>query len=259
MFFDRRFPRLAGSGRGAFRRPVARADAFPVERLEGRTLLSSGAHAVSHALARHATAVEVAAFVGPRHPISDHNPLRESVVKGLVRKKFPHFYEKYDGPRLPDLSGRQASAHLVPGQGFVFTGTMAGPIDPAVTKSYVFAINRGGAVAPGPFPNRAMIFFDATVAVTTGPAATTGVVTLYRADGDNPTIVLPAQAISVSGSTVRVTVDPALLPPTSTPQTRLKLTEYRFTLWTALGAFPGGKVADFVPEYSQAPFAIPKR
>lgn len=227
-----------------------------IEHLDGRTLPSG--FGLGLGLGSRPGVLVLAPAPGGA-PVSDHNPLREHIASGLVLKKFPHFYGAYTGPQLPGLSARSATAHLVPGSGFVFTGTMAGPIDPTLTASYVFGIDRGGAAAPGPFAKRAGIFYDATVAVTTGPDGAGAVVTLINANGQNPQAVLPPEAVSVSGNTVSVTVDPSLLPPTSTPRTRLKLTEYRFALWTELGTTDNGQVADFIPEYSLARFALPRR
>jgi hypothetical protein len=191
--------------------------------------------------------------------ITEHNPLREQIFDGTVLKH-PQFYRLYNGPKLPSLNGTKATARLISGRGFVFTGTMVGPINPTEPALYVFGVNRGGAKAPGPFPQRAMIFFDSLVTVTNGPAGPKASVTLLDKDG-NPTTKtnLPDQDVEVSGRTVSVTVQPSLLPPTSTPRTRLKLTQYRFALWTRTEAGSPHTIASFVPEFSTAAFQIPRR
>jgi hypothetical protein len=249
-------------------RPLHRAVLSPLERLEGRTLLSASAseygleqHPESSGLARPGPGSEVAPLaLRPDHAaVSDHNPLRERDRAGLVLKQFPHFYKLYKGPRSPGLDARIATAHLVPGRGFEFTGTMAGPIDPTAPASFVFAIDRGGAGAPGPYPQRADIFFDSYVTVATGPGGVSGNVTLlYHSGAIRSQTPLPAQNVAINGRTLSVTVLPGLLPPTSTPRTRLKLTEYRFNLHVQYGTGGPETIASFVPEYSLARFAIPR-
>ena len=249
-------------------RPHSRASLSALERLEERALLTVSAplsllaaHHQTVAATRLGMSAEIA-FLGrrPDHAlVSVHNPLHERDRAGLVRKGSPHFYKFYTGPQLPGVEAQVATAHVVPGQGFVFTGTMAGPIDPTTPASFVFAIDRGGASAPGPFPQRSDVFFDATVAVATGPWGVSGTVTLLNPDGSTQSqTILPAANVSINGRTVSATVDPLLLPPTSTPRTRLKLTEYRFNLHVRYGMGASESIASFVPEYSLAQFAIPR-
>ncbi|MEO6810511.1 MAG: hypothetical protein ABI353_15455 [Isosphaeraceae bacterium] len=267
---------MPGMRRNSRRGALAKPSGWPkLESLEGRALLSaSGAFGRSHPGANPAEFGPATSGTNLARPsvdaqrsqpwhegrrISTHNPLREQIFDGTVLKQ-PMFYKLYNGPKLPSLNGTKATARLIPGEGFVFTGTMAGPIDPAEPALYVFGVNRGGAKAPGPFPQRAMVFFDSVVTVANGPTGPSATVTLLDKDGNPATITnLPNQDVEVSGSTVSVTVKPALLPPTSTPRTRLKLTQYRFTFWTRTESGPPNTIASFVPEFSAAAFQIPRR
>ena len=121
-----------------------------VERLDQRALLSAG---MSHALMGHPAEVR-------REREFEHN--------GTVVKT-PTFYEDYTGPRLAELNVVAASGTLLRNGSFRFIGVNQGRINPNVTATYVFGIDRSGHLPTGPFPDRPDIRFDATVAIKIVP------------------------------------------------------------------------------------------
>jgi hypothetical protein len=186
------------------------------------------------------------------YQISLHkHPLNQQIVGGHV-KKLPMFYEFYAGPKLPNLDALGANGRLVFGQGFVFTGEVLGAIDTSQSASYVFAVNRGGAAAPGTIPHRQMIFFDSEVVVTTGPAGVTGTVQLFNSKGQTTsTVNLPASDVVINGNKVQVSLGTGLLPSTAAPGTRLPEGRYFYTFLAGPApAANGTGIASFAPEYS---------
>jgi hypothetical protein len=186
--------------------------------------------------------------------LSKH-PLNEKIVGGHVRK-VPMFYGLFAGARTPNLDATGANGRLIYGQGFVFTGEVLGPISSTQPAVYSFGIDRGGATAPGPFPNRPMVFYDALVEVSTGPTGPTGTVQLLNSSGPSrPAVTLPAGAIQVAGNKVQVELPASLLPPTSPPRTHLPYTRYFYAFWAGTSATAPHGIASFAPEYAITPVA----
>jgi hypothetical protein len=183
------------------------------------------------------------------------HPLNEKIVGGHV-KKVPMFYGPFVGQRTENLDAIGANGRLIFGRGFVFTGEVLGPISATRPAEYVFGIDRGGASAPGPFPFRAMIYFDALVTVSTGPSGATGTVELLNTHRQvTSTVSLPANAVQVEGDKVQVQVPAGLLPSTSPSRTHLPETRYFYAFWAGTGtsATDPSDIASFAPEYAITP------
>jgi hypothetical protein len=178
------------------------------------------------------------------------HPLSEKIVGGHVRK-VPMFYGPFRGAHSPSLDATGANGRLIYGQGFVFTGEVLGPIGAAQPAAYTFAVDRGGAAAPGPFLNRPMIYYDALVQVSTGATGATGTVQLFDQSGAPlPATPLPADAIQVVGNRVQVELPAGALPSTSPPRTHLPYNRYFYAFWAGTSATSPHGVASFAPEYA---------
>lgn len=178
------------------------------------------------------------------------HPLNQKIVGGHVRK-VPMFYGPFRGAQTPSLDATGANGRLIYGRGFVFTGEVLGPIGTTQPAVYTFGIDRGGATAPGPFLNRPMIYYDALVQVSTGPAGTTGTLQLFDPSGKpGPARPLPADAIQVVGNRVQVELPASALPPTSPPRTHIPYNRYFYAFWAGTSATAPHGVASFAPEYA---------
>jgi hypothetical protein len=164
--------------------------------------------------------------------------------------KAPHFYEDYTGPKLAQLNAVAAAGELLPNGNFLFAGVNQGAIDPTVPATYVFGIDRSGALPTGPFPGRPDIRFDAVVVVTLvpGKAATATVVDLT---GHNPPVSLPAGSFFAAGHLVAVIVPGSALPSTGLPSS-----QYRFNYWPEDGQPGSANIASFAPEFNDAQVGV---
>jgi len=177
----------------------------------------------------------------------------EDFGRNGVVVKAPHFYEDYVGPRLPQLNAVAAAGELLPNGNFVFVGVNQGAIDPAVPATYVFGVDRNGALPTGPFPDRPDIRFDALVVVKLVPGQAT-TATVLDLTGQNKPVALPAGTFFAAGHEVAVIVPGSALSSTGLPPS-----QYRFNYWPEDGKLGAAHIASFAPEYSLAPFAIPRR
>src|SRR5262249_41813272 len=138
-----------------------------VELLETRALLSRAGTSISGALAaplrEGAVASERAFHV--QQSADQLLPIEDSA--GGPVNRAPRFYALYKGPKRPDLHVLNTHARFFYPRGFVFSGSTVGAINSLQSSFYVFGVNRGGASAPGPFPGRPMIVFDAEIIVAT--------------------------------------------------------------------------------------------
>ena len=116
-----------------------------------------------------------------------------------------------------------------------------GAIDPNVTATYVFGVDRNGQLPTGPFPDRPNIRFDATVAVklVPGHAPTVTVTDLAK----KTSTTLPDSALRIAGKSVSVTVPGSLL-----PSTGLAPKQYRYNFWPEDGLAGSTNIASFAPE-----------
>jgi hypothetical protein len=227
-----------------------RAPAPALDPLEGRALLSP-AHGAG--LAPRTTANHPAHGSGLLY----RGPLNERINGGDV-VKHPEFYELYSGPRIAALDAIGSRGSFDHVRGFTFSGRLLGPVDPSLSALYVFLIDRGGAKAPGPYPHRSDIFFDAQVVVATGPSGTSGEVILLKPDGSVDSAKgLPAEDICIQGRDVQVNIDPSLIPSTSKDAPRYHLGEYRYAFSPRLSLDDPHDFASFVPEYITAPIGKP--
>jgi hypothetical protein len=150
-----------------------------------------------------------------------------------------------------------ARGQFFPPQGFVFTGVTVGSINSSQMAFFVFGVNRGGASAPGPFPGRPNITFDARVIVATGSDGATAAVEILNSQGGvTKTVSLPTSAIVFSKNHVGVFVPADLLPSTSPPDTADPYQDYSFTFWAGTWPTLPSHIAGFYPEFSDAPFEL---
>ncbi len=180
--------------------------------------------------------------------LSKH-PQYQSIVGSRVLMA-PMFNPAYTGPKLADLDVVGADATIIGSQqAIVFTGEVLGPINVAQTVNFSFLVNRGGASSPGPISGQPGISFDAVVQVTTGPAGTTGTVSLLNSQ-EQPisTSTLPASSIQIAGETVTVTVPLNLLPSSAPPSTRPGAYTESYAFTTSLPGNSESDVAGFAPE-----------
>src|SRR5262249_36518215 len=97
--------------------------------------------------------------------------------------KVPRFYPAYTGAKRTELDAAGAKGVLDPSGNLVLTGIVTAnsipqqPTSPSQESFYVFALNRGGAPAPGPIPGRPGITFDSVVTVAIEQTGITAAVT----------------------------------------------------------------------------------
>jgi hypothetical protein len=194
-----------------------------VEGLDQRALLSAG---LGQVLAARV------AEVRPEHEV-EHN--------GTVVKT-PRFYEDYTGPQLAQLDVMKATGQLRGDGSFRFLGVNKGAIDPNVTATYVFGVDRNGNLPTGPFPDRPDIRFDATVAIKIVPGKSPTVTLTDLAKKTSTT--LPDSALRISGRDVEVVVPGSLL-----PSTGLAPSQYRYDFWPEDGLAGSTNIASFAPEF----------
>ena len=137
-----------------------------------------------------------------------------------------------------------------------FSGTMQGkintaPADASQNSLFVFGVNRGSPNAVAPFALRPGVVFDAVVVVSINNK--TGITaTVVDIVGGTRTAV-SADHIHIEGRTVRVNVDPALLP---TPTGGVSIEHYTFNLWPREAGGPDTTIASFIPENAMAPISV---
>jgi hypothetical protein len=227
-----------------------------LELLETRELLSRAETAISATLAARADGTG-ARQVGSLSPQShDQHPLIETAVQGSVNRA-PMFYSRYKGQKQPDLHVLTARGQFFPPQGFTFTGVTVGSINTSQTSFYVFGVNRGGAPAPGPFPDRPMITFDAEVVVATTSNGYSATVEILNSEGQiTKSVSLPENAIKFSKNHVGVFVPAVLLPSTAPPGTAQPDQHYSFAFWAGTSASAPKRIAGFYPEFANASFEL---
>ena len=204
-------------------RPTRRRSRRPaVEGLDHRLLLNAGP---SRAMGAHAAEVRI-----PRD--SEHN--------GTVVKS-PRFYEDYAGPRLAQFDAVRASGTLLRNGSFRFVGANQGVINPNVTATYVFGVDRNGHLPTGPFPGRPDVRFDATVAIKVVPGQAPGVVVTDLANRTTTTV--PDASLRIRGKSLSVVVPGSLL-----PSTGLAPSQFRFNFWPEDGQVGSTHIASFTPE-----------
>lgn len=241
------FPRKLGgaspeSGSTSARRR-ARAAAVSVEALEGRTLLS---HAGNKPPVLVTTGLVTPMFyVGP-----EPGPIHNVVGHGFAIK-VPRFYAWYHGQKRAELNGASALALVTPDKStLLLSGEVAGQIpattsDPSVNDYYVWGINRGGASAPGPFPGRPQVVFDAIVVVGVTSTGVTGYVKDLTTPA--PATPLPASSFTIRADTIHIAVPTSLLPSTGAASP----SQYQVNFYTS-NAAPSSNfknAASFTPEF----------
>jgi hypothetical protein len=159
------------------------------------------------------------------------------------------FLPTYIGPKDADLDVRFADVVIDPKAGTVtFTGTLAGPIDPASGKFYVFGIDRGRGdvgrdlVFQGPLGGEPKIGSGVRWDAAIGLLAN-GQVVFF--DALNPGVVpLPGVTARIAGNEISTTVPLSLL-----PSQGASLKDYTFNLWPrSQVSLANTTVADFAPD-----------
>ena len=167
------------------------------------------------------------------------------------------FLSSYTGPRDADLDARLAEVIVDPKAGTVsFLGVLAGPIDKASGKFYVFGIDRGRGevgrdlVFQGPLGGEpkigAGVRWDAAVGLTASGQA------VYF-DALNPGVVpLPDVKVSVNGNEISATVPLALF-----PSQGFKFKDYTYNFWPRSALSLANTVlSDFAPDDRDEPVSI---
>ncbi|HSC65978.1 MAG TPA: hypothetical protein VLD35_20245 [Caldimonas sp.] len=167
------------------------------------------------------------------------------------------FLPSYAGPKDPDLDVRFADVIIDPQAGTAtFFGILAGPIDKASGKFYVFGVDRGRGEA-----GRDLVFegaaggepkighgvrWDAAIGLLANGTA-------VFFDALNPGVVpLPNVAVRVAGSEISATVPLSLL-----PSQGFSYKDYTFNLWPrSQVSLANTTVADFAPDNSSARVSI---
>lgn len=167
-----------------------------------------------------------------------------------VAVKAPHFYEDYVGPKLAQLNAVATVGEVLRDGDFLFAGFNAGTIDPSVPATYVFGVDRSGALPTGPFPGRPDVRFDAVVVVKLVPGQAT-TATVIDLTGANKPVTLPAGSIFAAGNEVAVLVPAAALPSTGLPPS-----QYRFNYWPEDGKPGSTHIASFAPEFNNARIGV---
>jgi hypothetical protein len=228
-----------------------------LEPLEPRALLSRHETSLSGGLlaARaEETATSQTGFVSP--PSLDNLALTETIAGGSVDRA-PRFYELYTGPKRPDLHVQSAKGQFSYPRGFVFAGQTVGAINSSQSSYYVFGVNRGGASAPGPFPDRPTIVFDAEIIIATSPDGFSGTVELLNSQGQTTSSIgLPNNDIVFHYNRVGVAVPAWLLPSTSPPGTARPDERYSFAFWAGISPSAPKGIAGFAPEYADTSVAV---
>jgi hypothetical protein len=227
-----------------------------LETLETRALLSRREASISGGLAaaRVGTAASQAGSLSSQS--LDQHPLIESGVGGSVNRA-PRFYGLYSGPKQPDLHVLGASGRYFNRRGFVLTGETVGAINSSQSSFYVFGVNRGGASAPGPFPDRPMIVFNAEIIVATSPDGFSGTVELLNSEGQTiSTTSLANNAVVFHKNQVGVIVSAALLPSTSPTGTARIGQPYSFAFWAGTSPSAPKGIAGFAPEFADTSVVV---
>ena len=216
------------------RLPRRRSLSLAVEGLDQRALLSAG---LGHALvAGHPAEVR-------RERDIEHN--------GTVVKT-PTFYEDYVGPRLAQLNAVKATGELLRNGSFRLVGVNQGVIDPNVTATYVFGVDRSGHLPTGPFPGRPDIRFDATVVIKLTPGQSPTVTVTDLAKKTSTTLQNPD--VQVSGRKIGVEIAGSLL-----PSTGLTPSHYRYNFWPEDGLAGSTNIASFAPEFHDIQVGVEHR
>ncbi len=167
------------------------------------------------------------------------------------------FLPSYAGPKDADLDVRFADVVIDPKLGTVtFSGILAGPIDKASGKFYVFGIDRGRGevgrdlVFQGPLGGEPKIGSGVRWDAAIGLLAN-GQVVFF--DALHPGVVpLPDVSARVSGSEISATVPLALL-----PSQGASLKDYKFNFWPrSQVSLANTTVADFAPDNGDASVGI---
>jgi hypothetical protein len=230
-----------------------------LETLETRELLSRAQTSISGALSAaggEATVANRAAL--PFQQSLDRHPLIERTVAGPVNRP-PAINPLYTGPKRPDLRVLGTHAQFFFPRGFAFTGATVGFINHSQQSVYVFGVNRGGATAPGPFPGRPQIVFDAEIIVATSPDGFTGTVEHFNSKGQETTSAsLLNNQVSFSKNQVQVVVPAALLAPTSPPGTARPQDRFSYTFWAGISPSAPEGIAGFAPEFADKRVPVAK-
>jgi hypothetical protein len=267
------------------RREGGRRQAFRVEILEGRALLSgygaerphgdqaailarlqvpkfsfnpAGESAVINALlggAGHEFVAlaqrEVKNPLGVAQGFADHT-ITQYTVPGLVVKQI-NLQSRYTGLPHDVLALNIGGAVVLKGKKIELGAIVRGPFTTTPFGSDIdFAINRGAGQRLGPyFASRPGITPDELVTVSIGPNGQNNSATITDLT-TGTTQPISSPVISVAGPTVRILLDTSQL-----PSEGFKLKQYTFAVWAETEPnAPIQDVGSFVPEDSMIPIGI---
>jgi hypothetical protein len=190
---------------------------------------------------------------GTVSPIALATPPGSSPFFSVTQTAAQSLYVDYTGPQRPALSPLRAGGRFIQAtQSWVFDAQMAGSVFAGGPNFYTFGVNRGGAAAPGPFPDEPNVIFDSKILVTADPAngtALTTTLTLLKAPAGTPTGT--ASAVLLAPDTIELRVPLASLPPNG-------LTPPAFTwdMWPSngVGGMPAAQIAGFIAQNAETPF-----
>lgn len=170
------------------------------------------------------------------------------------------FLSSYAGPRDADLDARFANVVIDPQAGTVtVSATLAGPIDKASGKFYVFGIDRGRGDVGRDLVFRGALGGEPKIGGGVRWDAAVGLLANGQAvffDALNPGVVpLPDVSVSIAGDEISATVPLSLL-----PSQGAELKDYRFNFWPrSQVSLANTTVADFAPDNEDARVAIAGR
>lgn len=157
------------------------------------------------------------------------------------------FLSTYTGPLDGDLDVLSVSA-LQNGTNVTLTALLNGVPESTAGSAYVWGVNRGAGTQglfTGATPVGQGVFFDAVVLIQATGARVVNI--------GGSSFNLAADAVSISGDTLSVTVPLADL-----PSTGFTTANYLYNLWPRSGLTNNAQIADFAPNASSFAAGVPE-
>lgn len=240
--------------------PVVRSAVVARPRIGGITIDPIGAGAVMNAL-KGGLGSEWVSLI--RNRVRNLN----SVIGGFVSGRYssysipgltvrtPAVQSQFLGQPYDQLLPTAAGAAVFKNNVLELGAIMRGPFHDPDTSYYVFGFNRGAGASLGPiFAGRPGITPDLLVTITVGPYGSTASGTISDLVS-NSSQAIPASAIQIRGSVVRVFLNTNQLPTKGLP-----IQKYRFAFWTQTQ--PGRDITtvpSFAPDASMIAVGMMKR
>lgn len=157
------------------------------------------------------------------------------------------FLGTYTGPTNGDLDVLSVTA-VQDGTNVTLTALLNGVPESTSGSAYVWGVNRGAGTEglfTGATPVGQGVFFDAVVLIQASGARVVNI--------GGSTFNLAANAVSISGDTLSVTVPFADL-----PSTGFTTAAYLYNLWPRSGLGSNAQIADFAPNASSFAAGVPE-